>query len=61
MRAMHAPLAQVAARIVSVFSQFRHYDAERQSMIRKQLERIMHTEGLSDNVYELTYKALHAD
>ncbi len=52
---------QVASRIVSTFSSWRHYDEERQAMIKKQLERIMHTEGLSDNVYEIAYKALHAE
>lgn len=45
--------------MVSVFSTWRHFDKERQAMIKAQLERIMHTEGLSDNVYELAYKALH--
>ena len=54
-----SPVAQVASRIASCFSSWRHYDKERQAMIRAQLERIQHAEGLSDNCLEIVYKSLH--
>ncbi len=53
--------AQVAARVVSSFNQWRQYDAERQEMIKMQLQRIVAQQGLSDNVFEIASKALGTD
>eukprot|EP00201_Polytomella_parva_P017564 CAMPEP_0175071488 /NCGR_PEP_ID=MMETSP0052_2-20121109/19273_1 /TAXON_ID=51329 ORGANISM="Polytomella parva, Strain SAG 63-3" /NCGR_SAMPLE_ID=MMETSP0052_2 /ASSEMBLY_ACC=CAM_ASM_000194 /LENGTH=948 /DNA_ID=CAMNT_0016338669 /DNA_START=224 /DNA_END=3070 /DNA_ORIENTATION=- len=49
---------QVAARIVSPFANWRQYDSHRQGLMKAQLERIMATTGLSDNVFELASKSL---
>lgn len=49
---------QVAARMVGAFTTYKNYDAERQSMMKAQLERIVTTEGLSENVYEIASKSL---
>ncbi len=49
---------QVAAKLVSAFNSWRRFDPERQALIQKQLERIVASEGLSNNVYEIAAKAL---
>ncbi|KXZ50521.1 hypothetical protein GPECTOR_16g696 [Gonium pectorale] len=49
---------QVAARMVGSFSTWRQYDAERQAMMRAQLERIVAHPGLSENVFEIASKSL---
>lgn len=51
---------QVASRIVGAFTTFKQYDAERQSMMRAQLQRILDTQGLSENVFEIASKSLKA-
>uniref|UniRef100_A0A7S3VSY4 Aminopeptidase N n=2 Tax=Dunaliella tertiolecta TaxID=3047 RepID=A0A7S3VSY4_DUNTE len=51
---------QVAARMVSAFTQFRQYDKQRQGLMRAQLERIVATNGLSENVFEICTKSLAA-
>lgn len=50
--------AQVAARMVSAFTRWRKFDEERQSLAKAQLERIVTTNGISDNVYEIASKSL---
>ena len=48
----------VAARMVGGFTRWRKYDAGRQALMKAQLERIVTTEGLSENVYEIVSKSL---
>uniref|UniRef100_A0A2P2MAX8 Puromycin-sensitive aminopeptidase n=1 Tax=Rhizophora mucronata TaxID=61149 RepID=A0A2P2MAX8_RHIMU len=51
---------QVASRIVSAFSRWRRYDETRQKLAKAQLEMIMSTNGLSENVFEIASKSLAA-
>ncbi|KAK9277445.1 hypothetical protein L1049_006988 [Liquidambar formosana] len=51
---------QVASRMVSAFSRWRRYDETRQSLAKAQLEMIMSTNGLSENVFEIASKSLAA-
>jgi aminopeptidase N len=51
---------QVAARMVGVFTTWRQYDAPRQAAMRSQLQRIVATDGISENVFEIASKALEA-
>ena len=49
---------QIAARMLTPFTQWRRYDAARQQMIRHQLERIGNKSDLSDDVKEVVEKSL---
>ena len=49
---------QIAARLLGSMSRWRKYDRKRQGMMRTELERIIHTEGLSKDVYEIASKSL---
>lgn len=49
---------QVASRLVSCFTSWRQYDDDRQAMMKGELQRIVETNGLSDNVFEIASKAL---
>jgi len=49
---------QVAARLASVFTRWRRYDAKRQGMMRDELEKIQKVPGLSEDVYEIVSKSL---
>ncbi|GAV76097.1 Peptidase_M1 domain-containing protein/DUF3458 domain-containing protein, partial [Cephalotus follicularis] len=51
---------QVASRMVSAFSRWRRYDVTRQNLAKAQLEMIMSTNGLSENVFEIASKSLAA-
>jgi aminopeptidase N len=51
---------QVAARLVSAFSRWRRYDEERQEHMRVQLERILNTPTLSNDVREIVSRSLAA-
>lgn len=51
---------QVASRMVSAFSRWRRYDETRQNLAKAQLEMIMSTNGLSENVFEIASKSLVA-
>ncbi|MDZ7841943.1 MAG: aminopeptidase N [Gammaproteobacteria bacterium] len=51
---------QVAARLASPFSFWRHYEATRRDLMRAQLERIRRSGGLSRDVGEIVSKALDA-
>ncbi|XP_030530335.1 puromycin-sensitive aminopeptidase isoform X2 [Rhodamnia argentea] len=51
---------QVASRMVSAFSRWRRYDGTRQNLAKAQLEMIMSTNGLSENVFEIASKSLGA-
>lgn len=46
--------------MVGAFTQYRQFDKPRQSLMRAQLERIMATNGLSENVSEICSKSLAA-
>lgn len=50
--------SQVASRLVSCFTSWRQLDSERQAMMKNALQRIVETNGLSDNVFEIASKAL---
>jgi aminopeptidase N len=52
--------AQVAARLVSAFTRWKLFDPARQELMKAQLERIVGTEGLSENTYEIASKSLGA-
>ena len=49
---------QMAARMLSPLTRFRKYDARRQKLMRKQLERILAAENLSPDVFEIVSKSL---
>ncbi|KAL6749281.1 hypothetical protein V8C86DRAFT_2851835 [Haematococcus lacustris] len=49
---------QVAARMVSAFTTFKQFDTKRQALMKAQLERIVATPGLSENVFEIASKSL---
>ncbi|WAK02609.1 aminopeptidase N [Methylobacter sp. YRD-M1] len=49
---------QVASRMLSALTQWRRYDESRQALMRAQLERIMGTENISKDVYEVASKSL---
>ncbi|VFQ68044.1 unnamed protein product [Cuscuta campestris] len=51
---------QVASRMVSAFSRWKRYDETRQALAKAQLEMILSTEGLSENVFEIASKSLAA-
>ena len=51
---------QIAARLVQSMSRWRRYDESRQSLMKKQLERILATNDLSKDVYEITSRSLDA-
>ena len=49
---------QVAARLSSCFNQWKKYDDQRKSLMKKELERILSIQTLSKNVYEIVSRAL---
>ncbi len=49
---------QTAARMAAAFETWRRYDAERQRLIRAELEAIAAQSGLSNNLYEMVSKML---
>lgn len=49
---------QVASRMLSALTSWRRYDAGRQALMKAQLERIMTTEAISKDVYEVASKSL---
>jgi len=51
---------QVASRMTNPFTRWRSYDSARQALMKAQLERIVATEGLSENTFELASKSLKA-
>ena len=48
----------IAARLVQSLSRWRRYDAERQTLMRDQLQRIVSKDGLSKDVYEIASRSL---
>ena len=55
---MSTPTLQVAARLVSAFTTWKQFDSGRQALMKAQLQRIVGTKGLSDNVFEIASKSL---
>ncbi|MEK6238208.1 MAG: aminopeptidase N C-terminal domain-containing protein, partial [Planctomycetales bacterium] len=49
---------QAAARMVRGFNQWKRFDAERQVLMRAELQRIIEIEGLSKDVLEIVQRAL---
>jgi aminopeptidase N len=49
---------QVAARTVSPIGRWRKFDAARQALMRAELERVVGTEGISKDLYEIASKSL---
>jgi aminopeptidase N len=49
---------QVASRMLSALTSWRRYDGDRQALMKAQLERIMTTEAISKDVYEVASKSL---
>jgi len=49
---------QVASRMVSALTTWRHFDESRQSLIKQQLERIISTPNISKDVFEIANKSL---
>mmetsp|Transcript_58232 Transcript_58232/g.185517 ORF Transcript_58232/g.185517 Transcript_58232/m.185517 type:complete len:189 (+) Transcript_58232:152-718(+) len=51
---------QVASRMCGAFTRWKRYDSGRQALMKKQLERIVAKEGLTENVFEIASKSLEA-
>jgi len=49
---------QVASRMVGALTQWRRFDVVRQKLIKQQLERIINTENISKDVFEIASKSL---
>lgn len=49
---------QIASRMVTGLAQWRRYDVDRQNLMKQQLQRIVGTEHLSKDVYEIASKSL---
>jgi len=49
---------QMAARILSPLTRWRKFDANRQALMKEQLQRILEVEGISPDVYEIVTKSL---
>lgn len=49
---------QIAARLVKPFTQWKRFDADRQALMREQLEKLIKIPGLSSDVYEMVSKSL---
>ncbi|MFA5905289.1 MAG: aminopeptidase N C-terminal domain-containing protein, partial [Desulfobacula sp.] len=49
---------QVAARLTACFNHWKKYDAQRQSLMKSELERILQIKSISKNVYEIVSRAL---
>ena len=49
---------QVSARLVSLFNQWRRFDAPRQALMKLELERIAQQQNLSKDVFEIVERSL---
>jgi aminopeptidase N len=56
--ALNAINPQVAARMLQPLTGWKRYDSARQDLMRAQLERVLSTEGLSRDVFEVAAKSL---
>ncbi len=55
---LNATNPQVAARMLGAFTHWRRYDENRQRSMQEQLQRIIGTEGISRDVFEIASKSL---
>ena len=58
--ALDAMNPQIAARLIQSMSRWRRYDEQRQTLMKKQLERILAEKSLSKDVYEIASRSLEA-
>ncbi len=56
--ALNAINPQMAARVLSPLTRWHKFDAERQALMKSQLQRILEVEGISPDVYEVVTKSL---
>ena len=49
---------QVAARLLSALGRWRRFDADRQALMRTELERVVAVPGLSRDTFEIASKSL---
>ena len=56
--ALNAINPQIASRMVSGLAQWRHYDTDRQTLMKQQLQRIVTSVRLCKDVYEIASKSL---
>lgn len=56
--ALNALNPQVAARLIASLTQWQRYDKKRQTLMKQQLQRIVQTENISRDVYEVASKSL---
>lgn len=49
---------QIAARMLSPLGKWRHFDENRQTLMKAQLQRILDTKGLSNDTFEMASKSL---
>jgi aminopeptidase N len=49
---------QIASRMMTALTAWQRFDTHRQALMKAQLERIMHTKGISPDVYEIASKSL---
>ena len=52
---------QIASRLAKLMSRWRRYDTERQALLRENLHRIVSSDGLSKDVFEIVSKSLAAN
>ena len=52
---------QVAARMLRIMSRWQRYDSARQGLMQEQLKRILDTQGVSKDVYEIASKSLDSN
>jgi len=57
-RALEKMNAQVAARMAGVFETWRRFDSNRQALMRRELETMAQTPGISSNLFEVAGKML---
>ncbi len=50
---------QIAARLLTPLTKWKKYDSQRQRLMKQALERLLASEGLSKDVYEVVTKSLH--
>ncbi len=58
---LNATNPQVAARLLRIMARWRRYDDYRRALMRSQLQRVLASEGLSRDVYEVAHKSLGDD
>jgi len=57
-RALDGLNPKMSAGMASAFENWRRYDADRQALMRAELEKTLKTEGISPNLFEVVTKIL---